>query len=265
MKVQEMLRGKRLFTVKGEDTLDLAMQLMAWGGIRHLPVTKHGRLVGMLSERDVLRAGRAAHRKLVQDEMSTPVQVATPEEELSEVEERFIQGKLGCLPVLERGKLVGILTPGDLLAEQLRRDQSATDGARVKDAMTPHPLFTEADDLLLDAAGRMADRGIRHLPVVDGERRVLGMLSDTDVRSAVGDPRRALTVEEHAGHSISQLRVKDVMSEEPVVIQEDAPLERAIDLLAAHRVGALPVVDAYGKLAGILSYLDVLDRPSRKS
>jgi CBS domain-containing protein len=265
MKVQDLLRGKRLLTVKGEDTLDLAVQLMAWGGLRHLPVLKDGRLIGLLSERDVLRAGRAARARLVRDEMSAPVQVATPDEDLSEVEERFVREKIGCMPVLDRGRLVGLLTPGDLLADELRRCESSSAGERVRDAMTPRPLFAATDDLLLDAAGRMASRGIRHLPVVDGNRHILGMLSDADVRTAVGDPRRALDSEEKVGHEVSRLRVADVMSAEPVVIQEDAPLDRAIDLLVAHRVGALPVVGAGGELVGVLSYLDVLKRRTRKN
>ncbi|HUB05998.1 MAG TPA: CBS domain-containing protein [Myxococcales bacterium] len=263
MKVQELLRGKHLLTIKGEDTLDLAGQLMAWGGLRHLPVLKDGRLIGLLSERDVLRAGGAAHARLVRDEMSAPVQVATPDEDLSEVEERFVSEKVGCMPVLEKGRLVGLLTPGDLLAEQLQRGEAVTGGERVRDAMTPQPLTAAADDLLLDAAARMADRGVRHLPVVDGDRRVLGMLSDADVRTAVGDPRRALAQEEQRGRAVNQLRVSDVMSAEAVVIAADAPLDRAVDLLVAHRVGALPVVGPRGELVGVLSYLDVLKRHTR--
>ncbi len=263
MTVQDLLHGRRLLTVKSEDSIDLAVQLMAWSGIRHLPVTKNGRLVGLLSERDALRAGRASPPRLVRDEMSVPVQVATPDEDLAEVEARFVRDKIGCLPVLEKGQLVGMLTPADMIAEKLRREEAAAGGGLVRDAMTPSPLVAAPDDLLLDAAGRMAARGIRHLPVVDGDHHVLGMLSETDVRTAVGDPRRALADEERAGHSVSEIRVSEVMSEGPIVVDADAPLTHAIDLLVARRVGALPVVNGKGVLVGVLSYLDVLERHAR--
>ena len=62
--------------------------------------------------------------------------------------------------------------------------------------MTHAPTTAAADDNLIDAAARMADRNVRHLPVVDGERHVVGMLSDRDVRTQVGDSSRTLRPEE---------------------------------------------------------------------
>jgi len=76
----------------------------------------------------------------------------------------------------------------------MRHHRPPEDIARM--LMTRAPTTAAADDNLIDAAARMADRNVRHLPVVDGEHHVIGMLSDRDVRTQVGDSSRTLRPEE---------------------------------------------------------------------
>jgi CBS domain-containing protein len=119
------------------------------------------------------------------------------------------------------------------------------------------PLTASASDLLLDAVARMDDRGIRHLPVVDGDHRVVGMLSDRDVRLAVGNARwgSPSTV---ASMGLGAVRVSAVMSRDPFVVREDAPFLQLVSVFTDERVGAVPVVDDADRLTGIVSYVDVL-------
>ena len=122
--------------------------------------------------------------------------------------------------------------------------------------MTRAPTTAAADDLLLDAAARMADRNVRHLPVVDGDQHVVGILSDRDVRTAVGDSSRPLhprdaRVRAHA------LRVAHVMTPDVFVVRQDAPFADVVRVFTDQRVGAVPVVDDGERLVGIISYVDV--------
>jgi acetoin utilization protein AcuB len=119
--------------------------------------------------------------------------------------------------------------------------------------MTPAPATAAADDSLLDAAARMSDRGVRHLPVVDGDRRIIGMLSDRDVRTAVGDVARGADTSLGRG-----LRVADVMTRDAYVVGQNAPFADLVQLFIDQRIGAVPVVDERGHLVGIISYVDVL-------
>jgi CBS domain-containing protein len=122
--------------------------------------------------------------------------------------------------------------------------------------MTHAPATATADDSLFDAAARMASRGIRHLPVIDGDRHVIGVLSDGDVRTAVGDSSRPLRAGD-AVVRVSSLRVADAMSRDAFVVRQDAPFAEVVKVFTDQRVGAVPVVDDQDHLVGIISYIDV--------
>lgn len=136
----------------------------------------------------------------------------------------------------------------------MRHHQAPQDIARM--LMTRVPATAAADDSLLDAAARMAERNVRHLPVVDGERHVVGMLSDRDVRTAFGDSSRPLRLNEGLVR-MQSLRVTDAMTRDAFVVRQDAPFADVVKVFTAQRVGAVPVVDDAERLVGIISYVDV--------
>ncbi|MBI5547398.1 MAG: CBS domain-containing protein [Deltaproteobacteria bacterium] len=265
MKVRELMK-RRVFSVNESDDLALATQLMAWADVRHLPVLhKDGRLVGILTERDVFHylsreEGRDGLKDPVTAAMRAPVKVAHPEDDAVEAAGRMAQEKIGCLPVLEEGRLVGILTVTDVVADRVRTafEPRPTDASQVGTVMSLKPASCSPDDYLLDAVARMSAYHVRHLPVVDGDHRVVGLLADRDVRTAIGDPRRTLGRESEATARVQLLRVSDVMTREVVTVQENDPLPRAVDFFLSRRFGALPVVNEEKILVGMLSYLDVL-------
>jgi CBS-domain-containing membrane protein len=122
--------------------------------------------------------------------------------------------------------------------------------------MTRAPATAAADDRLLDAAARMADRNVRHLPVVDGEHHVVGMLSHRDVRTMVGDASRSLHPDQ-ALVRMQSLRVSDAMTRDAFVVRDEAPFADVVKVFTDQRVGAVPVVDRADRLVGIISYVDV--------
>jgi len=136
----------------------------------------------------------------------------------------------------------------------MRHHRLPEDNARMM--MTRVPATAAADDLLLDAAARMADRNVRHLPVVDGEQHVVGMLSDRDVRTLVGDAARPLRPTDGVVR-MQSLRVADAMTRDAFVVHEDAPFADVVKVFTDQRVGAIPVVDGAARLVGIISYVDV--------
>ncbi len=120
MRVRDCMESGGITTVQGTDDLKLAAQILLWHGARHLPVLRDGRVIGVLSERDLLArqaalGKRAAGRMSVAEAMSTPALVAGADEDLAVAAERMLENRVGCLPVLERGTLVGMLTRSDLL------------------------------------------------------------------------------------------------------------------------------------------------------
>jgi CBS domain-containing protein len=111
---------KDLVTVRESDDLALAESLLKLGGIRHLPVVREKKLVGILTQRDVLRSGqwgRPAARELAISEVMTRTPTSVrPATALAQAARLMLERKYGCLPVCEDdGTLVGIVTEADFV------------------------------------------------------------------------------------------------------------------------------------------------------
>jgi acetoin utilization protein AcuB len=151
-----------------------------------------------------------------------------------------------------------MLTSTDLLGRHVARtfaDRAPKD-FRAADVMTPRIFSASPDDLLVDAADLMASSGIRHLPVVNDEGSVVGIVSERDLRTALGVPAHAL--EDWAGALGRDRTVRQVMTETVECVGPEQPLPQVITVMVNRKVGALPVVDAERRPLGIISYLDVL-------
>jgi len=262
MKIREAMR-RGAFTIQTDDTLGAAFQLMTRAQIRHLPVMKDGKLVGMLTERDVLSvrakldATESWSTMVVRRAMSAPIQTAHPDDSLTEVAARLAMDRLGALPIVERGKLLGIATVTDVLNAEVRLAMApaAVSTETAGSTMTPFPLVIAPDALLIDAVQQMLQRHIRHLPVVDADGTIVGVLSDRDVRTLVGDPSNFMV---SLGTSLAQPRVRDAMTRPAIVVPFDLPITDVVRRFTEDRISALPVVDKFGALLGIVSYVDAL-------
>jgi CBS domain-containing protein len=111
---------KDLVTVREADDLALAESLLRLGGIRHLPVVRDHKLVGILTHRDVLRSGHSGKptaREMAVSEVMTrePVSIR-PSMPLASAARLMLERKFGCLPVCDdEGRLVGIVTEADFV------------------------------------------------------------------------------------------------------------------------------------------------------
>lgn len=258
------LMSTGLRSVGPDETLGFAMELMVWGGVRHLPVVENGRLVGILSVHD-LPPDRIADRlpelreSPVRDHMQSEVRVADPDDDVAVAAARMALERIHSLPVVKDDKLLGILTSTDVLAERGGLVFKAGPGAVPSAAtlMSAPPITFRPEERLVSAALTMTREEIRHAPVVDEEGRVVGMLSDRDLRVMLGDPSRLADREDDAPYA-ETLTVGDAMSTSPVVVLAEASLFEIARCFLGTRVGALPVVDDQGAPVGIVSYLDVL-------
>jgi acetoin utilization protein AcuB len=112
-------------TVTDTDSLGDAYRKMIAARSRHLPVIRDGKLIGILTERDILefRAKRDIDedwwRATTSAAMHAPAQTAGPDDSLTEAAGRMAAAKLGALPIVDLGKLVGIVTVTDVLAAEV--------------------------------------------------------------------------------------------------------------------------------------------------
>ena len=103
---------------------------------------------------------------------------------------------------------------------------------------------------------RMREHGVRHLPVVDDNRRRVGFITDRDIR-------RPDWVDEaidvaHAYRLDDDLEVADLMTTNVMAVQASDSLKKAVAIFLDRRYGALPVQDKNGELVGILSAIDLV-------
>ena len=124
---------------------------------------------------------------------------------------------------------------------------------RVRDLMTAQPITVDPDTPMLQARQRMAEERIRHLVVVD-DARVVGIVTDRDIRLNLPSPATSLSVWE-LNYLLSRLTVGGVMSAAVIVVDPDRPIAEAARLMLDHKIGALPVVDE-GRLIGIITESD---------
>ena len=122
------IMGTQLVTISASDRLSTVEDIMTLGHVRHMPVVQAGQLVGVVSERDLLRASlsvlsehrddeRRAFMHMVEIEriMSTPPIVVEPDATIEEAALVMAEKRIGCLPVVDGDQLLGLLTETDIL------------------------------------------------------------------------------------------------------------------------------------------------------
>lgn len=250
--------SRRVVAVDAGDGVDRAMQAMDEAGVRHLPVVEAGRLAGIVSERDLLdatgwlppaiRAALEAPERSLRDLLRSPAVAVSPGDSLATAARRLREWSIGCMPVVDEGELVGMLSEVDVLTALVdARAGGRLDGRHdpeVSRLMTVDVVTAEPGTLAEDAIELMRARRVRHLPVL-AEGRLVGIVSDRDLRLVRG--RGQLE-----GTPLSAL-ARDVVVTSPPT----ARASQAAEALVRRRIGALPVTDG-GRLAGILSGSDLL-------
>jgi CBS domain-containing protein len=126
----------------------------------------------------------------------------------------------------------------------------------VAERMTRNPVTVRPGDALKEAIDKMKKGRFRHLPVVADGEKLIGMLSDRDIRSI--RPSLAFVSAEDAAVELWSTAVRQAAVFNPVTSQPDAPLERAAELMLRWEVGGLPVTAESDKLVGIITYSDLL-------
>lgn len=110
-----------LFTVRPDDVLDLATSVMRWKHVRHVPVEDaSGRLVGLLTHRDLVRAGGGGASPAVADVMDASPAVCDPDTPLLVAARALLESGRGCVLVVAEARLAGIVTEHDLLDLSMR-------------------------------------------------------------------------------------------------------------------------------------------------
>jgi acetoin utilization protein AcuB len=125
----------------------------------------------------------------------------------------------------------------------------------VKERMTRNPVFIRPDTPVTEAQALMKREKIHHLPVLDKEEKLVGIVTEKDLLYASPSVATTLSVYEMTS-LLAKLKVEKVMSRDVVTVTEDVPLEEAARIMADRRIGGLPIVR--GKvLVGMITETDL--------
>ena len=117
---------------------------------------------------------------------------------------------------------------------------------KIKSLMIPDPITITEDDSIENAIHIMKANSIRHLPVVSGKENILkGFVTMADLRLGL------------LPSMVSDVKLSDVMINDPVTVDPDEDIEIAAQLIYEHKIGGMPVIRE-NKLVGIITESDIL-------
>lgn len=128
---------------------------------------------------------------------------------------------------------------------------------KISEYMTVDPIAISSATLLPEARQLLNEYQIRHLPVIDHERKLIGIVSDRDLRSAypstvIPKPNVHLDFER-----IGKTAVEDIMTTNCATLSPDASIDDALLIFDRDKVGVIPIVSEEGVVIGIFSLLDL--------
>lgn len=249
---------RSLVAVSPDDPVERARWLMHEHEIRHLPVVEHERLIGVVSERDLMERPEATSRRRsesgplletsVRDRMSVPVETVAHDESALRACKRMHERHISSLPVVTGSRAAGILSELDLLHLYVRVCRYVGHDPEldppVEEVMSRDPVVVTPGATALEAFDLCRSKGFRHLPVVhDGW--LVAMVSDRDLLPIVGQALGEMR------------RVEDVMTRDYVGVVPGTRLSAVAECMLRNGFHALPVL-VDGALRGIVTSADVL-------
>jgi len=252
--------------------------------------------VGKIGEED---ADQQALRQQLTQIVTRQPKSASPETPISHMIATMVDNHVDMLPVLADGELLGIVTVSDIIKifvrlntirqlcanveKQQKRPRLAdlVSGASldlaalissavqtVEDSMTERVICLEKEDNLGKAVEVIQKSKFRHVPIVDEQRRLVGIVSDRDILRHLPFAKRQLASQTEVfrgdlfGVSSKdpslKLRITDVMTRNVVSVLPGCSFNNAVKTLHETKINCLPVVDEEKKILGIVTVSDVL-------
>ena len=257
LKVRDFM-SRDVVTGTPDDPVSEILGRMRSKDIHEIPILEGKKLVGIVS-----MAAVARHKSVQPTTKAATIMRQAPEIspdlDLPATAEMFLSAGARSLPVAEKGKLVGIISRSDLV--RALADCEEVEGIKLAEVMTPQPQCVAAKDTVVQARTVMAGLGERAVPVVDEDRRLVGVvglkdLADLFVRPGGKDKRDARGEKDPMKVAVSSIM------RPPVALPPDAKLPAALKAMAEKRISTV-IVEERDEPTGILTTSDVVEIAAR--
>lgn len=245
-----------VLTVRKEKSVYEAVAIMVKQRVSGLPVVDDNGLVGMISEKDVLRLLYDTEflQGAVEDYMTTNVVTFDEDDPLADICACLANNNFRRVPILSRGQLAGIISRADMirtcnsafklqsLAEQRSRRKR---GPFARDVMMRGLLTVKKQTPICEAMEILVKMNVTGLPVVDNDSNLVGIVTEKDMLRLLKNPHAKLG------------RTGDFMTEDVVSFNHDDSIFDICDCLIHNNFRRVPILNQ-GRLVGIVSRADVI-------
>ncbi len=261
-------------SVETPGSRDDVLRILKRTGISGVPVTKDGKLVGIITRKDLLRKSDETQLSILMT--ADPVTIG-PDATINEAARIMTKNKFRRLPVVENGKLVGILSVADLIGAVAQMKIKAP----IKDGYTKQ-TFALWDNTPLPLVGSIMEMsGYDSIPILNKDAILTGIISERDlIKNAliedsveVSDLSTGTDDDEWTWESIRDMHtisfgiskvqlpdklVKDAMIKDVVAVPQNAELSECALKMKRSRVDQLPVINGSKKMVAMLFDRDVI-------
>jgi len=242
-----------------------------------MPVVREsdGRLAGVISRKDIYNNPKEQQLSLL---MKKDVLVIGPDDSIESAAKVLVENNIHRLPVVDDGKLVGIVTPTDLLKEVKRRKLETPVEAIIRKTCVP---LWEGDPLKYVQTVFQVTK-MTALPVLDSNGDIVGIVTDRDLFNTslikddvtkselgIGPDEDEWSWEglrnvmplfyEESKVDLPNLLVRDMMVKEPITLFKKSPVSEAASIMKRNDFGQLPIRDNEDRLLGMIYDLDVIN------
>lgn len=266
-----MVRDVAYVTIPG--SRDDVLKSLQEHRVSGVPVLKKGEVVGMITRRDLLRNREEDQTALL---MTRNPVLISPEKDIVEAAKLLLEHDIRRLPVVENGKLVGIVTIADIV--KVAAEMGINE--KVEPYLEKETVVLWSEMPLPVAGSIMEFAGVQACPVIDSSLKLVGMISDRDlIKASVIEDRVERTDMSADGgedawmwdrvvqtinkfYTVSRVSLKNILVREamlpPITAFKKDEVSKCAAVMHKKRIDQMPVITAGGRLTGMLKDKDIL-------
>ena len=254
MKVKEIMTTE-VIAVDKDVSLKRVLDLMKKHDITKIPVLEEKKFFGLVTDNvisyklgSIRKRGITASRLHASSVTEKKVTVISPEDEVKNILKTVGEPGPTMLPVIEKQKLVGVVTKANLLPLVKSKNQ-------LYSIMQRKVHTVNLEDRIIHARRIMITENVARLPVLN-DKKLVGMISDIEIAFAFASLKKSISLGKQK-HRLDEMLVKDAMRTHIIWTTPSTTIFDAAQLMMKHNVGALPLLEKE-KLVGMVSRTDLL-------